>query len=414
MGGWDPSPTLLRLLGADTADTDASRPDPFFLAHALEGEPDELGDPAEWQVEWKWDDIRAQVVRRAGKVFVWSRGEELVTERFPELAAAASLLPDGTVLDGELLPWREGGALPFAQLQRRIGRTALGPKILSEVPVVLLAYDLLEMEGMDVREQPMAWRRERLAELLGAVHSGGRLLLSPLVPSATWDEVRQAYRDARQSSREGLMLNRAAAPTAWAQARRWWNGSGDLHRGLRLIYAQRGTGVGVALHRLHLRRLERPASWCPSPGYSGRTDEEIRRVDSFVRRNTLQRFGPVRAVKPGWFRTGVRGNQRSPRHKSGSRALPAHAPSRTDRSRGRGFAGDDPGDAGTGWRLLGLSNATASHAEPRGRRGRAAALPRLAPLRETRTKPRDRSGGGSGFFLRSGRRGDHLPAELLL
>ncbi|HKP74396.1 MAG TPA: ATP-dependent DNA ligase, partial [Longimicrobiaceae bacterium] len=157
MGAWDPSPEFYeRLLGVDTADTDASHPYPFFLAHPLEVEPDELGDPAEWIVEWKWDGIRAQVVRRAGKVFVWSRGEELVTERFPELAAAASLLPDGTVLDGELLPWRDGAALPFAQLQRRIGRTSLGPKILAEVPVVLLAYDLVEAEGEDVRERPLA------------------------------------------------------------------------------------------------------------------------------------------------------------------------------------------------------------------------------------------------------------------
>jgi DNA ligase-1 len=322
MGAWDPSPEFYgRLLGADTADTDASRPYPFFLAHALEGEPDELGDPAEWQVEWKWDGIRAQVVRRAGKVFVWSRGEELVTERFPELAAAASLLPDGTVLDGELLPWREGGALPFAQLQRRIGRTALGPKILSEVPVVLLAYDLLEMEGADVREQPLAWRRERLAELVAAVHTGGRLLVSPLVPSATWDDVRQAYRDARQSSREGLMLKRADSPYRVGRKRGdWWKWKVEPFTvDCVLIYAQRGHGRRASLYSDYTFAVWSGGELVPfAKAYSGLTDEEMRRVDSFVRRNTLQRFGPVRAVKPELvFELGFEGIQRSPRHKSG-------------------------------------------------------------------------------------------------
>jgi DNA ligase 1 len=173
-GTWTPDgDSYRRLVSRDTADADVSQPYPFFLAYPLEGGPEALGAPDEWQVEWKWDGIRAQVIRRAGQSFLWSRGEELVTERFPELAEAAALLPDGTVLDGEILPWHNGRALSFAQLQRRIGRKRLGPKIFSEIPVVLVAYDLLEHGGVDVRDRPLAWRRRTLEELLGGVGGGG-------------------------------------------------------------------------------------------------------------------------------------------------------------------------------------------------------------------------------------------------
>jgi DNA ligase-1 len=322
MGAWDPSPEFYgRLVGLDTRDTDVSRPYPFFLAHALEGEPDDLGEPHEWQVEWKWDGIRAQVVRRAGTTFIWSRGEELVTERFPELAAAAALLPDGTVLDGEVLPWQDGGPLPFAQLQRRIGRKVLGPRILGEVPVVLLCYDLLEIGGDDVRERPIAERRAMLEELLARVPTNGRFLLSPVVQTASWDDVRQAYRDARQASREGLMLKRAVSPYRVGRKRGdWWKWKVEPFTvDAVLIYAQRGHGRRASLYTDYTFAVWSNGELVPfAKAYSGLTDEEIRRVDNFVRRNTIQKFGPVRAVKPELvFELGFEGIQRSPRHKSG-------------------------------------------------------------------------------------------------
>jgi DNA ligase-1 len=322
MGAWEPSPEFYgRLIGLDTRDTDISRPYPFFLAHALEGEPDELGEPREWQVEWKWDGIRAQVVRRAGTTFVWSRGEELVTERFPELAAAAALLPDGTVLDGEVLPWQDGGPLPFAQLQRRIGRKALGPKILGEVPVVLLAYDLLETGGEDIRERPIAERRAMLEALLASVPTNGRFLISPIVKADDWDDVRQAYREARQASREGLMLKRAVSPYRVGRKRGdWWKWKVEPFTvDAVLIYAQRGHGRRASLYTDYTFAVWSGGELVPfAKAYSGLTDEEIRRVDGFVRRNTIQKFGPVRAVKPELvFELGFEGIQRSPRHKSG-------------------------------------------------------------------------------------------------
>jgi len=321
MGSWDPTPEFyLRLLAADTSDTDLSRPYPFFLAYALESGLEALGDARDWQAEWKWDGIRAQMIRRRGATFLWSRGEELITERFPELAHAAALLPDGTVLDGEIMPWRDG-PLPFAQLQRRIGRKVLGPKILSEVPVVLLAYDLLEADGADVRERPFAWRRARLEELVRATPSAGRILLSPAVHADDWDGVLQAHRDARARAAEGLMLKRLDAPYGVGRRKGgWWKWKVEpFTLDAVLIYAQRGHGRRASLYTDYTFGVWKDGELVPfAKAYSGLTDAEIRKVDAFVRRNTLQRFGPVRTVKPELvFELAFEGIQRSPRHKSG-------------------------------------------------------------------------------------------------
>ena len=322
MGAWDPSPEFFsRLLGADTSDADVSRPYPFFLAYPLEQEPEALGEAGEWQVEWKWDGIRAQVIRRRGATYVWSRGEELITERFPELAAAAAFLPDGTVVDGEIMPWKDGAPLPFAQLQRRIGRKALGPKILSEVPVVLLVYDLLELGGDDVRGRPMAWRRARLEELLASSPAGQRFLPSPVAPAADWDGVRAAFAASRERLAEGLMLKRADSPYRVGRRKGdWWKWKVEpFSVDAVLIYAQRGHGRRASLYTDYTFAVWKDGELVPfAKAYSGLTDEEIRRVDSFVRRNTVQRFGPVRSVKPELvFELGFEGIQRSPRHRSG-------------------------------------------------------------------------------------------------
>ena len=321
MGAWDPTPEFyLRLLAADTSDTDLSRPYPFFLAYALESDLEALGDARDWQAEWKWDGIRAQMIRRRGTTFLWSRGEELITERFPELAHAAAFLPDGTVLDGEIMPWRDG-PLPFAQLQRRIGRKVLGPKILSEVPVVLLTYDLLEVDGADVREQPFAWRRARLEEMVRATPSAGRILLSPAVQADDWDGVLQAHRDARARAAEGLMLKRLDAPYGVGRRKGgWWKWKVEpFTLDAVLIYAQRGHGRRASLYTDYTFGVWKDGELVPfAKAYSGLTDAEIRKVDAFVRRNTLQRFGPVRTVKPELvFELAFEGIQRSPRHKSG-------------------------------------------------------------------------------------------------
>jgi DNA ligase 1 len=345
-GTWTPSREAFERLGAaDREDADVSQPYPFFLAHALDGEPESLGDISAWQVEWKWDGIRAQVVRRDARVFIWSRGEELVTTRFPELADVAAALPNGTVIDGEVLAWQDGRPLPFARLQRRIGRQQLTPKILSEVPVALVAYDLLELEGQDVREQPLSWRRGHLETLLAQIptlsstptapeaqdlfvtmpHEAGsrepRLIVSPVVAVATWDALRVAHANARESGAEGLMLKRRDSTYGVGRRRgAWWKWKvAPYSVDAVMIYAQAGHGRRASLHTDYTFGVWDGAELVPfAKAYSGLTDEEIRKLDAWIRRNTLEKFGPVRAVKPEQvFELGFEGIQASTRHKSG-------------------------------------------------------------------------------------------------
>ncbi|MEA2722661.1 MAG: ligase 1 [Gemmatimonadales bacterium] len=336
MGTWDPTPEFFqRLIAPDTSDADVSRPYPFFLAHPLEGEPATLGDAGEWIAEWKWDGIRAQLIRRAGKIFLWSRGEELLAGRFPEVEETGALLPDGTVIDGELLPWLDGAPLPFAQLQRRIGRKNVGRKILDEVPVVLVAYDLLEDAGADIRSLPLSERRRRLGALVESVPAG-RLLLSTAVPAADWDAATSARREAREVGAEGLMLKRLSSGYGVGRRRGdWWKWKVDpLTVDAVLIYAQPGSGKRAGLFTDYTFGLWEGSHLVPfAKAYSGLTDEEIRKVDAFVRRNTLEKFGPVRTVKPELvFELHFEGIQRSSRHKSGIAVrFPRMARWRTDK-----------------------------------------------------------------------------------
>jgi DNA ligase 1 len=316
MGDWRPTPEFYRsLLAPDGGEENYTRPYPFFLASPLEASPESLGDLAEWQVEWKWDGIRAQLVRRKGEVFLWSRGEELVTERYPEIASAR--LPDGTVLDGEILPWRDGRPLPFAQLQRRIGRRGASRKVLADVPVVLLAYDLLEQAGVDLRERPLRERRGRLE----AMGRQGLVTLSPVVEAASWAELTALRETSRERQVEGLMLKRRSSPYRVGRVRGdWWKWKVEpLTVDAVLVYAQRGSGKRAGLYTDYTFAVWDGGELLPfAKAYSGLTDEEIRRVDAFVKRHTVEKFGPVRSVKPELvFELAFEGIQRSPRHRSG-------------------------------------------------------------------------------------------------
>jgi DNA ligase-1 len=337
MGAWEPEAGFFgRLIAPDTRDADVSRPFPFYLAYPLEGDPESLGDAGDWLAEWKWDGIRAQLIRRAGRTWLWSRGEELLSGRFPELEEAAALLPDGTVMDGELLPWSEDGPLPFAQLQRRIGRKTLGRKILSEVPVVLVCYDLLEDRGEDIRGHPFVERRERLERLLRATATAGRLRLSPAVDAPGWDALAAARDRARESGAEGLMLKRRLSPYGVGRRRGdWWKWKVDPYSvDAVLMYAQTGSGRRAGLYTDYSFGVWDGGKLVPfAKAYSGLTDEEIRKVDAFVRRNTLEKFGPVRTVRPDLvFELAFEGIQRSARHKSGIAVrFPRMARWRTDK-----------------------------------------------------------------------------------
>ncbi len=338
MGDWQPTPEFARELLAprdreDTRDADVSRPYPFFLAYPLEGAVEDLGEIGEWQAEWKWDGIRAQLIRRGWRTFLWSRGEELITDRFPELDRAGALLPEGTVIDGEVMPWKGGAPLPFAQMQRRIGRKALTPKILADVPAVLVCYDLLEADGADVRERPLEWRRARLEQI---VERKDALVLSPLVEAASWAELTELRQQSRARSVEGLMLKRRGSPYRVGRRRGdWWKWKIDPYSvDAVLIYAQPGNGRRASLFTDYTFGVWDNGELVPfAKAYSGLTDEEIREVDAFVRRNTIRTFGPVHVVKPELvFELAFEGIQRSSRHKSGIAVrFPRMARWRTDK-----------------------------------------------------------------------------------
>jgi DNA ligase-1 len=322
MGEWQPTPDYWSaLMAEDSADADLSRPYPFFLAYAIEEDLNKLGDVHEWQAEWKWDGIRSQAIQREGQVFIWSRGEELVTERFPELRDMAAQLPSGTVLDGEVLPWKEDRVMPFAQLQKRIGRKNLGKKILSDVPIIFLAYDILEMYGKDIRSQPLTERREQLAKVVQQMNDA-RLRLSPVVEMESWDALAREKDQARDMGVEGLMLKRKTSPYRVGRQRGdWWKWKvSPLTVDAVLIYAQRGTGKRASLYTDYTFGVwDEGGQLVPfTKAYSGLTDAEIRQVDAFIRRNTLEKFGPVRTVTPELvFELAFEGIQRSSRHKSG-------------------------------------------------------------------------------------------------
>jgi DNA ligase 1 len=337
-GHWTPTAeSFSALVALDSRDADVSRPFPFYLAYAFEGELESLGDPREWQAEWKWDGIRAQVIRREGRTYVWSRGGELVTDRFPELAEAAAHLPDGTVLDGEIMPWKHGAALPFAQLQRRIGRKTLGPKILADVPVVLVAYDLLELEGRDLRGEPLSVRRDELARVVERASLTLAFVLSSTIPLASWEDARAAHRAAREQRAEGLMLKRL--DSEYGVGRRkgaWWKWKVEpFSVDAVMIYAQPGHGRRALLHTDYTFALREGDALVPfAKAYSGLTDAEIRTLDAWIRRHTVERFGPVRQVEPVQvFELAFEGIQRSPRHKSGVAVrFPRIARWRTDKT----------------------------------------------------------------------------------
>ena len=306
--------------------TASAHPYPFFLAHPLTIPVASLGAASEWLVEWKWDGIRAQLVRRGGTTCVWSRGEELVTERFPELAAAGALVPDGTVIDGEIVVMKDGNVAPFAALQTRIGRKLLSARILASAPVVLLAYDLLEDHGQDLRNIPQHERRSRLARVVAAANAPA-LQLSPLVEMPSWDAYAALRDESRSRGVEGFMLKHRNARYGVGRTKdvgTWWKWKIDpLSVDAVLVYAQRGHGRRASLYSDYTfavwdardgeRRLTPFAK-----AYSGLTDAEMRRVDAIVRKTTIEKFGPVRSVTPTLvFELGFEGIQRSPRHKSG-------------------------------------------------------------------------------------------------
>jgi len=318
---------FLRLIAEQSDDEHKLRggqPFPFFLAHQLQGDPAALGDLTDWQVEWKYDGIRAQLVRRSAESYVWSRGEDLITERFPEIEAIQ--VPEGTVIDGEVLVWR-GGPAPFADLQKRIGRKTLSAKLLAELPAVLLAYDLLELDGVDLRALPQHERRA-LLETLVRDAAQPALQISPLVHADSWEALATTRIESRARGVEGMMLKARTAQYGVGRTKdvgTWWKWKVDPYSiDAVLIYAQAGHGRRASLYTDYtfaVWDLDEAGERKLVPfakAYSGLTDAEIAKVDSVIRKTTIEKFGPVRSVKPTMvFEIGFEGIALSTRHKAG-------------------------------------------------------------------------------------------------
>ncbi len=320
-----PGPDALAELGAPAGAADLSRPYPFALASPLEGEVEALGDRAAWQAEWKWDGIRCQVLRRAGQTWLWSRGEELVTDRFPELVEALRAVPDGTVVDGEVLAWSGEAPLPFAALQTRIGRKALTRAVMDAAPVALVIYDCLEDGGVDLRERPLAERRARV-EAIVASAADPRVRASPVIAAAPlgesgWDALRALRATARERGVEGLMLKALDAPyVAGRHKGGMWKWKIEPHVvDAVLVYAQPGSGKRSNLYTDYTFAVWREDELVVvAKAYSGLDNAEIEALDTWIRRHTVEKFGPVRRVEPVHvFELGYEGIAASSRHKSG-------------------------------------------------------------------------------------------------
>ncbi|MGY1488616.1 ATP-dependent DNA ligase [Methylobacillus pratensis] len=334
---------LIAPVSEDGEGRSEGQPYPFFLAHPLQLPTEQfaatIGSPKDWLVEWKWDGIRAQLVKRDGQLWVWSRGEELVTERFPELHVLADCLPDGTVIDGELVVWKHdaGNASgqeglkqvqPFALLQQRIGRKTLSAKILDSLPVAIVAYDLLEWQGTDWREHPQSARREQLESIVRACQQP-QLQISPLITGASWQDLDRQREASRSLGVEGFMLKRKDAHYGVGRTKDvgvWWKWKIDPYTAdAVLIYAQTGHGRRASLYTDYTFAVWDNPEDNPNrklvpfaKAYSGLTDAEIRQVDAIIRKTTVEKFGPVRSVTPTMvFELGFEGISLSGRHKSG-------------------------------------------------------------------------------------------------
>jgi DNA ligase-1 len=324
MGTWKPTASFFEnLISKEVQDTIASQPFPFCLAHPIDHElgPESIGQAKDFAAEWKWDGIRGQVIRRNEQVFIWSRGEDLMENRWPEIESAAEQLPNGTVLDGEILAsLGENQVLPFAHLQKRIGRKVVSKKLLKEVPVIFQAFDLLQEAGEDIRARPFAERRLRLDRLLASIDHP-HLCRTQLLQGASWEEWAKIRDQSREMNAEGLMLKRLDASYEVGRVRGvWWKWKvSPFTIDAVLIYAQKGHGKRSGLYTDYTFALWEGETLVPfAKAYSGLDDEEIKAVDRFIRQNTREAFGPVRSVAPALvMEIAFEGLQRSPRHKSG-------------------------------------------------------------------------------------------------
>jgi DNA ligase-1 len=328
MGDWNPATVTFKELILDEKSSDfISKPYPFYLAYPLEIEIEELGNASNWSAEHKWDGIRSQTIIREGQIFVWSRGEELVTDKYPEFQAFINIIPDGTVLDAEILPFPNNEIGTFNDLQTRIGRKNISQSLLKTTPVILKVYDLLEWENKDIRNLPYQERRVLLENLFDLIKEKGLpIRLSERVKFTSWNDLIEERTRSREMKSEGLMLKKNDSPYLVGRKKGdWWKWKiAPLTIDAVLTYAMRGHGRRTNLFTDYTfalwQNLEDGSRELVTfaKAYSGLTDAEFRKVDDFIKKNTLEKFGPVRSVTPQLvFEIGFEGIALSKRHKSG-------------------------------------------------------------------------------------------------
>jgi len=322
MGKWQPQEiTYEELTAGAHVNTDNSWPYPFCLAYAIDTEPENLGETSAWQAEWKWDGIRGQIVKRNGELFIWSRGEELVTDQFPELHFLKDELPDGTVLDGEILAVKDGNVLSFSTLQQRLNRKTINKSQLENAPIGFFTYDLLEYNGVDIRTEPLSKRRKSLEEIIQNLVTKNIAILSPIIEYTNWKELAEIREKAREINSEGIMLKNVNSVFHAGRKRGdWWKWKINPYTvDTVMIYAQKGSGRRANFYTDYTFAVRDGEKLITiAKAYSGLTDKEIKEVNSFVNKNAIEKFGPVRTVKPELvFEIAFEGIAESKRHKAG-------------------------------------------------------------------------------------------------
>lgn len=322
MGKWDPSEiTYQELIGGQHVNTDNSWPYPFCLAYALDTEPENIGLPKDWQAEWKWDGIRGQIIKRNGELFIWSRGEELITEQFPELHLLTDELPDGTVLDGEILSIKDGKVQSFSTLQQRLNRKTIHKSQLLDAPIGFYAYDILEHSGFDIRQKPLSERRKILESVVLNLTTNNIIFLSSVINFDTWDSLAALRLTARDINSEGIMLKKTDSVFHTGRKRGdWWKWKINPYTiDAVMIYAQKGSGRRANFYTDYTFAVRDGENLITiAKAYSGLTDKEIKEVNTFVNKNAIEKFGPARTVKPELvFEIAFEGIAESKRHKAG-------------------------------------------------------------------------------------------------
>jgi DNA ligase-1 len=313
--------TFEQLISKDVFEVSHNQPYPFCLAHAWQERKDASWDPGAWSIEWKYDGIRSQIIHREENVWIWSRGEDLVTDSFPELEKIFHRLPIGTVIDGEIVVIKENHIQPFQELQKRLGRKKVAAAILKDSPAGFIAYDLLEMDGQDIRQMPFQVRRQYLEKLMMPLLTE-QIRLSKTLRVETLEDLETLRLESRVHEAEGLMIKAKNSPySVGRKTGTWWKHKVDpLTLDAVLIYAQAGSGRRANLYTDYTFALRNDSGELVpfAKAYSGLDQTEIEELDSWIRRNTKEKFGPVRSVTPlHVFEIGFEGIAKSGRHKSG-------------------------------------------------------------------------------------------------